>query len=239
MSAAEQRAAPLSLPRPVVDSVGRFSVVRDDYLPGGSKMRYLLPLVAALPHAEIVYGSPAVGYAQIALAHVCAMLGKRATIYVAQSKHLHPRTIRARDAGARIIMVPFGRLNVVQARARAYAAGCGAYLVPWGVDLPEAIEHFAAAARTIPAPAEVWACAGSGTLIRGLQAAWPAARFHAVQVGARPSIGQATLHRAPERYEDDAEQPPPYPSCSNYDAKVWRFAEQLGAPGALIWNVGA
>lgn len=232
------------LPLPVIERVGAYNVVRDDLLPGGSKMRYLLPLLAARREQEVVYASPAVGYAQIALAHCCAMLGKRATVYVAQSRRLHERTARAQHAGAKIVMVPFGRLNVLQARARAYAADRGAYLVPWGVDVPEAIGFFAAAARTLnetmrETPREVWACAGSGTLIRGLQMAWPEATFHAVQVGARARVGAARLHVAPERYEEDAEFPPPYPSCSNYDAKVWRFVMGEAAPEALIWNVGA
>lgn len=229
----------IQLPPPVVEPVGAFRVVRDDRLPGGSKMRYLLPVLEALPHHEVVYASPAVGYAQIALAHCCAALGKQAVVFVAQSRQMHPRTRSAELAGARIVSVPYGRLNVVQARARAYAHEYGAYLVPWGVDMPEAIEHFAAAARSIETPAEVWACAGSGTLIRGLQRAWPTASFHAVQVGATPEVGSAKLYQAPERYEDRAEAPPPYPSCSNYDAKVWRFVLRHAAPGALIWNVAA
>jgi hypothetical protein len=232
--------APPELPPPAVEVVEGFRVVRDDYLPGGSKMRYLLPLLCGRSEAEVVYGSPASGYAQIAVAHACTMLGKRATVFVAASKRGHKRTEAARAAGARIVPVHFGRLSVVLARARGYARVRGAYLVPWGVDVPEAIEYFAAAARGItPAPAEVWACAGSGTLIRGLQLAWPGAAFHAVQVGARPEVGAATLYCAPERYEQDAELPPPYPSCGNYDAKVWRFVTRHAQPGALIWNVGA
>jgi hypothetical protein len=228
------------LPEPIVELVDGFRIVRDDHLPGGSKLRVLLPLLSALEQQEVVYGSPASGYAQIAVAHACAMLGKQAVIFVAESKQLHKRTAEALRIGARISLVKFGRLSVVNAHARGYAAVRGAYLVPWGVDMPAALKLFAAAARCIdPAPSEVWACAGSGTLIRGLQLAWPEASFHAVQVGARPDIGAAQLHVAPERYDQDAQLPPPYPSCSNYDAKVWRFVQAHAAPGALIWNVGA
>lgn len=233
-------AALAELPAPRVELHNGFRVVRDDDLPGGSKLRVLLPLLAALPEQEIVYGSPASGYAQIAVAEACAMLGKQAVIFVARSKLEHPRTTAARAAGARVVSVPFGRLAVVQSRARGYAKVRRAHLVPWGVDVPEALELFAAAARRIdPAPAEVWACAGSGTLIRGLQLAWPSASFHAVRVGAMPDVGAAKLYAAPERYEQPARYPPPYPSCDNYDAKIWRFALESAQPGALIWNVGA
>lgn len=230
----------MTLPAPVVRRHGRFLVVRDDLLPGGSKMRCMLPLVAAMPEREICYASPAVGYAQMALAHVCAMLGKRAVIFVAKRAKPHPRTLAAKAAGATVYQVPHGYLSNVQAKAKRYAQDTGARVIPWGVDVPEALEHFAAAARGIDVqPAEVWACAGSGALIRGLQTAWPGAAFHAVQVGAAPRVGRAVLHRAPEKYEEAARRPPPWPSCDNYDAKVWQFAESLASDGALIWNVGA
>lgn len=228
------------LPDPVVERIGRFRVVRDDYLPGGSKVRYMLPLVAAMPEREIVYASPAVGYAQIALAHVCAILGKQAVVFVAKRKQPHPRTLAAKAAGAVVYQVPHGYLSNVQAKAKRYAADTGARIIPWGVDVPEALLHFAEAARRIdPPPQEVWACAGSGALIRGLQLAWPGAVFHAVQVGAVPNVGRAILHKAPEKYEQAARMPPPFPSCDNYDAKVWQFANKQAADDALIWNVGA
>ena len=160
------------LPAPVLQKVGRLTVVRDDLLPGGTKMRYMLPLLAAVSEREIVYASPAVGYAQIALAHCCRMLGKQAVIFVAKRKDPHPRTLAAKAAGAVVYQVPNGYLTVVTARARLYAQDRGALHVPWGVDVPEALEHFAAAARTIPVdPAEVWACSGSGACVVTLSAA--------------------------------------------------------------------
>lgn len=230
----------MSLPAPYLDTVDGLRIVRDDLLPGGSKMRYMLPYLAAIAAHEIVYATPAVGYAQLALAHVCAILGKKATVFVAMRATPHERTLRAKAAGATIYQVPHGYMTHVAARARAYCAARGAHLVPFGVDVPEALDHFAAAARSIPyTPTEVWACSGSGALIRGLQRAWPAAAFNAVRVGAAPNVGNARLWIAPEKYEQRARIPPPFPSCDNYDAKVWQFAKKHAAPGALIWNVGA
>jgi Pyridoxal-phosphate dependent enzyme len=225
---------------PVVEQIGRFRVVRDDYLAGGSKMRYMLPLIAEMQAHEIVYASPAVGYAQIALAHCCKILGKQAVVFVAKRKAPHPRTLAAKAAGAIVYQVPHGYLSVVQARAKKYCLDTGAKIIPWGVDTPAALNYFADAARSIAnPPSEVWACSGSGALIRGLQLAWPDAAFHAVQVGAVPKVGRARLHVAPEKYEDAAKHPPPWPSCDNYDAKVWQFAKSMAIDGALIWNVGA
>ena len=76
-------------------------------------------------------------------------------------------------------------------------------------------------------------------LTRALQLAWPGARFFAVQVGAVPNGGRAKIIKAPERFEQDAKLRPPFPSCSNFDAKAWRFVRQRAAPAALFWNVAA
>ena len=76
-------------------------------------------------------------------------------------------------------------------------------------------------------------------LSRSLQAAWPAAQHFAVQIGFKPDPGDAAHLVAPERFEQAAQAPPPFPSCSNYDAKVWRFVQHSASRGALFWNVAA
>jgi len=227
-----------SLPEPTIAEHGGVLVVRDDLLPGGTKRRALPVLLGAA--SEYVYASPVYGYAQVALAHVAREAGKRATIFCAQRGRRHARTEEAVAAGARIVEVPYGYLSVVRARARAYCAVTGAQLLPFGLDTPAFLDALAAVARRLPVrPREVWCVAGSGVLTRALQRAWPAARFFAVQVGAVPAAGAAAVLIAPERFEGDAREPPPFPSCSNYDAKAWRFVRRQAAPGALFWNVAA
>jgi hypothetical protein len=44
---------------------------------------------------------------------------------------------------------------------------------------------------------------------------------------------------APEKFEQDAKQLPPFRSCLNYDAKAWRFIQQRATEDALFWNVAA
>jgi hypothetical protein len=224
------------LPAPVIERHGAVDVVRDDLLPGGTKVRALTLGDAR----EFVYASPVAGYAQIALAIVATRFGKRATVFCAQRKKLHPRSAEAQQAGARIVQVPCGYMTVVRARAREYCAVSGAQLLPLGFDTPDFIEALADVARGLRLdPPEVWSVAGSGTLTRALQRAWPRAAFHAVRIGAEPNAGRAEVVLAPEKFEQDARQPPPFPSCSNYDAKAWRFIQAQAKPGALFWNVAA
>jgi threonine dehydratase len=120
--------------------------------------------------SEVVYASPAEGGAQTALATVAAQLGKRATIFIARRAKPHPRTIHAARLGAKIVSVASGYLSVVQARAREYSTQTGARLIPFGADMPEAINAIAAAARAIGIePDEVWCASGSGVLAGDLQ----------------------------------------------------------------------
>lgn len=187
-----------------------------------------------------MYASPAQGYAQIALAHACADHGKRATVFVAERKSPHARTAAAQSAGARIEQVPHGYLANVQAKAAEYCRRSGAKLLPFGCDCEEMLEGIAQAARESGAkPTEVWCSAGSGTLTRALQRAFRGVPHYAVRVGASPNCGTASVIIAPEKYERDARHPPPFPSCGNYDAKVWQFFRDRAKPGALYWNVGA
>lgn len=224
------------LPDPVIVEHDGILVVRDDLIEGGTKRRVLEEL---LPDTtEFVYASPAYGYAQVALGYACRNRGRSATVFTAKRKEPHARTSEAAESGARIIMVPHGYLNVVQAAAKRYAEQRGATLLPFGLDTPEFRERLTAIARGLKiAPKEVWTVAGSGMLSRSLQAAWPKARFYAIGVGRTPLTGGAALQMAPERFEQYAKEPPPFPSCSNYDAKAWRFVRDRAGRGALFWNV--
>jgi hypothetical protein len=229
------------LPLPIITIHAGFKVVRDDLLHGGTKRRVIQPLVAQDHHHEFVYASPAFGYAQLALAVACREVGKRATIFTAKRNHPHPLTLAAKDAGAKIVMIPHGYLSNVQSKARAYAAETGAALIPFGVDTDASLDAIAAAALSAgEQPHEVWTVSGSGTLTRGLQRAFPNAAFHTVLIGKKDAnVGRAKAYIAPESFEQDAKILPPYPSCKNYDAKLWQFAKRHATPGALIWNVGS
>lgn len=231
---------PVALPRPVVEMHEGLLIVRDDLIDGGTKRRVIHTLFDQ-QHDEYVYASPVFGYAQVALAYACRDAGKKAVIFCAKRKQLAPLTQEAADAGAIIHEVPAGYLVVVQARARDYcAANPAALLLPFGLNDPRMVAALADVARTLPLaapPTEVWTILGSGTLSRALQQAWPGATFFGVKVGAEPDPGRAKIWTAAEKYERKAEWPPPFPSCSNYDAKAWRYLKGFASEGALFWNV--
>jgi hypothetical protein len=215
-------------------------VVRDDLFPGGTKARFLGMIFDGA--GEVVYASPAQGGAQTALATVARQLGKRATIFVARRAKPHPRTLQAAKLGAKIITVSPGYLSVVQARAREYCTRTGARLMPFGAEMPEAVNAIAAAACAIGInPDEVWCAAGSGVLARGLAVAWPNARRHAVQVGrtlAPRDVASAEIHVHPVPFGREARSKPPFPGDPEYEAKAWEVTmAHKGAGRVLFWNV--
>jgi hypothetical protein len=223
----------------------RINVVRDDAMIGGTKQAAIMSLLfdGHWPESDLAYAGPRQGFAQVALAAACLAAGRQAHVFVCDSTADHPRTAMARQLGAKIHAVPFGRLNVVQAAARRWEAeGEGRRVLPFGLDCPEMIEAIATRAKRAKfiAPTEAWCCAGSGVLARALAKAWPSAQINVVQIGRPPILPPgAMLHVAREAFEDDALVPPPYPSCSNYDAKAWIFVLACAREGALVWNVAA
>jgi len=225
---------------PIVREHDGVLVVRDDLFPGGTKARFMPVLFEGAE--EAVYAGPAEGGAQTALATVAKDLGKRATIFVAARARLHPRTLEAARLGAKVVPIRPGYLSVVQARAKGYAKASGARLVPFGVDLPEAITRLAEAAlATGLDPDEVWCAAGSGVLARALAKAWPRARRHVVQVGRElqpQDVASATIHIYPRPFSDVAKAISPFPSDPHYDAKAWETMTARRGPGCVVfWNV--
>lgn len=225
---------------PIVREYEGVWVVRDDLFPGGTKARFLPVLFDGVD--EAVYASPAEGGAQTALATVAKDLNKRATIYVAARAKLHPRTLEAARLGAKVVSVRPGYLSVVQARARDYAKSSSTRLVPFGVDIPEAITRLAdAALATRLDPDEVWCAAGSGVLARALAQAWPRARRHVVQVGrelAAKNVAGAAIHIYPRPFSAFAKSTAPFPSDPHYDAKAWETMTARKGPGRVVfWNV--
>lgn len=222
---------------PTIEKHEGILVVREDLIPGGTKARAIPVLFNGAQ--EYVYASPVFGYAQIALAHAASQNGKKALIFCARRSIKHPNTIAAYQAGANVFQVDCGYMTVVTARAKEYCDRTPtAKLLPFGLDDPAFIAELTRQARSLPVkPKEVWCAAGSGVLSRALGAAWPKARINAVRVGAEPNVGNAALWSAPEKYEQPAQIKPPFPSCVNYDAKVWRFVKAHANPGALFWNL--
>lgn len=214
-------------------------VVRDDLYLGGTKKRFIKPFISKHPALEFVYASPAEGGAQTSLAQACLETGKKATIFVAKRAILHPRALMVKRLGGKIVQVPHGYLNVVQSAATKYAEKKSAFLLPFGMDMPEAIAIISKTAISLGVtPDEVWCAAGSGTLARALALAWPKAKRHVVQVGRelkKAEVGGARIHIYPREFKQHAMSRAPFPSDPHYDEKAWEVCLAKHGKGKILF----
>ena len=79
------------------------NVLRDDLLKGGTKS-ILMPSIIG-DDLEYVYASPVYGGFQIALSAYCQSVNKKATIFCAKRKEMHPNTLKCQMKGYKIYYV--------------------------------------------------------------------------------------------------------------------------------------
>ena len=244
-------------PAPVLESHDGITVVRDDLLNYGSKIRFADYFVGHAPEnrniKEWVYGSsPATGYAQISLPVICKRYNKKTVLFMAERSmdKLHSYQKLGIELGAEYHWVPSGMLNVTESRARRYVAEKPEEraILPLGLYHDTVIASIIKVARSLSfTPKEVWSVGSSGTLTRGLQLAWPDATIHVVQVGHKMSdreIGRAIHHVSPYKFDKPVKDKdvPPFPSAPTYDAKGWSVMKNYHniygqSHGVLYWNV--
>lgn len=244
-------------PAPVLEEHDGITVVRDDLLNYGSKLRFADYFVGHAPEnkhvEEWVYGSsPATGYAQISLPVLCNRYNKKAVLFMAERSmdKLHPYQRLGLQLGGDYRWVNSGMLNVTQSRARKYVEEKPETrkLLPIGLEHETVLASIIRVARSLPVqPKEVWSVGSSGTLTRGLQLAWPDATIHVVQVGhgmGEREIGRAVHHKSPYKFDKPVKEKdaPPFPSAPTYDAKGWSVMKEYHklygqSDDVLYWNV--
>jgi hypothetical protein len=236
-------------PKPVVTWHSGIAVLRDDLVHGGTKRRFLSPILAGIRQPELVYAGPSEGYAQIALAYSAPETGHSVSYFVADRARPHPLVVKGKALGVVYHPVRPGYLAVVEKRARDYvdAAPADRHLLPFGFHHPDYMDAATATmrevSRSFPSTiTDVYLAWGSGLLATALAAARPDLTITAIVVGRKPKETPRRLRiiEHPETFDKPTRHRPPYPSPINFDAKVWKYAVDGGTVGTtLVWNVGA
>ena len=233
-------------PKPILDTVDGMTVVRDDLLVYGAKIRYIDHYVKEIAKEEIVFGGAnKVGWGPTSLTFVCRKYGKKATFFMAKRATPTVQQQMVLDLGGVIHWVPNGMLPVTTARAREYQQQDpeNRDILPLGLEHWSVLGSIVKIARSLPInPEEIWTVGSSGTLNRGLQLAFPMAESNVVQVGHSMNereIGRAKLYKCSLKFDQEAKIKPPYPSAPCYDAKVWEFVQKYASKKetTLIYNV--
>jgi len=225
-----------SFPDPVIQMhEGRY-VVREDLIDVGTKARAGEFLVATCPSDTIVYVQPRCGFAGVSLTKLCKLYGKKLVLFMPSSKEVSTHQAWCIEHGCeyhfhRIAAMP--NLNLIAAK---WAEENNAFFVPLGLKHKLVTAMIVKTAFDLCIPDSFWTAFSTGVLNRALQIAWPEAQANGVAVARNIQHGERGRCNIVGHYRDFAQDSlvkPPFPSASNYDAKVWEYTE----PGDLFWNV--
>lgn len=229
----------------IIQKIEGFFIVRDDLYVGGTKKRAFEKLIEKIPNKEFVYGCDYKGHASYAIALTALEHHRKAHFFFMGPK-------QETEMFKKVTLLPnvsyeikeeVTDLKEMAQYTKHYAEKTGAFFLPLGLDFEEfknSLRDTVAEANIHNAP-ELWVLGGTGNLARALQAAYPHIPMNVVNLrSVNGDFGNpARVFDAIEEFSQDAELSPPYPTVSNYDAKIWRFVKQYGKPGAYIWNVSA
>jgi len=217
-------------------------VVRDDLFAGGTKKRALDAWVTNTSKNVLVYACDYNGHAAYALALTCLKVGKKVILFYHHPKKTTKVFLDTVSLPNVKYFIAKDALTQVDASkdAQLYARKNNALFIPIGLDFPEFQRHLidTVSKANIKAP-EIWCLGASGTLARSLEKAYPNTQIHVVNLGTSNANfeGIDMIYNAPEKWNEEAEIKPPYPSARCYDEKIWRFIVKYAKPGACIWNV--
>lgn len=243
-------------PAPVIEKVSKvfmpdskiyksFNVIRDDLPEVGSKGRFGSLLMQRLKHDTVVYVAPRAGWAPISLAKLCQMYDKRLILFAPASRIPSTHQQVAMELGAEMRFYRVAAMPNLQAKAEAFAKKHGYFFAPLGLRHPLVTAAIYATTKKLlgnKPKGEMWCAMSTGVLSRGMQLALPKWEHHGVAVARNIQDGErgnAKIWSHPYPFLQD-EMPglqPPFPSASNYDAKVWRFMREHARNGAYMWNV--
>lgn len=225
-----------SFPDPVVENIEGRIVVREDILSVGTKARAGEFLVATCKSDTIVYVQPRFGFAGISLTELCKKYNKKLVLFMPSSKEISDHQAYCIENGCeyhfhRIAAMP--NLNII---AKRWAENNNAFFIPLGLRHELVTAMIVKTANDIKEPLSFWTAFSTGVLNRALQIAWPNAIANGVAVSRNVKDGEKGRANIISHYRDFGQNSlvlPPFPSASNYDAKVWEYTKE----GDLFWNV--
>jgi hypothetical protein len=226
-----------------------FNVIREDKLIGGTKQRIIIPFLKGIKEQQIFYRSPSHGYAQVALAYGCLLLNKKCHIIVnMQDDGKNLMTLLAMVFGAIIHETPkiYGKKRegiyekMTQKISQKYK---DTKILPLGIKNKETLDYYIKSEIRNLVKLDIkiiWLVSSTGLIYHSLHRLLPNSHFNVVFVGYKNYEiikDRTTVYEAPERYNELAVNPPPYPSPISYDAKLWQFVIKFGKKGDYIFNV--
>jgi hypothetical protein len=225
-----------SFPDPIIENYNGIKVVREDLLEVGSKARAGEALIANCKSDTIVYVQPRFGYAGVSLTKLCKKYNKKLVLFMPSSKEISEHQAYCIENGCEYHFHRIAAMPNLNRIAKNYALQNNAFFIPLGLKHPLVTAMIIKTAMKIEEPESFWTAFSTGVLNRALQIAWPNAKANGLAVARNIQDGEKGKANVVSHYQifqSDSKIMPPFPSASNYDAKVWEYLK----PGDLFWNV--
>lgn len=221
---------------PIIENYNGINVVRDDLISVGSKARFGEALIANCKSDTIVYVQPRFGFAGISLTKLCKMYDKKLVLFMPSSKEISDHQAYCIENGCEYHFYRIAAMPNLNRIAKKWADQNGAFFIPLGLQHELVTAMIVKVASKIKEPPSFWTAFSTGVLNRGLQIAWPNSIANGVAVSRNVlegEKGRANIISSSLIFSQNSKVLPPFPSASNYDAKVWEFLKD----GDLFWNV--
>lgn len=248
----------------LASGIDQIYVAREDLLSGGTKQRACVPYLQSMHEqgiSQFIYASPFSGFAQIALAASCRILGLECHLFcekdqTATKTAFHEFSKIAAEMGAKIYLCD--SLDEAESTALYFQSRLPrAFKIPLGFDHPLykkfLLEEISICWKEIcyelkTLPQNVWLPVGSGTLAKTFRKMLPdSVQLRCVNVHVLPATDERIIavknlpntfvYSAPQKFPEPAEHLPEIPSNLYYDAKLWSFISRYASNGDLWWNV--
>lgn len=234
--------------RPVKYKQKTFNVIREDMLAGGTKERVTYHYIQNIENKNIFYRGAVNGYAQVALALACLILGKKCHIIVNKNsfRYKHNITLLAMIFGAIIHPIEKPKneqdeLTYVSKLVEQYDG----FFIPLGMAEEKFDDIYIQSNMSNISkynPTNIWMISSTGTILKVLHKILPNTYFHVIfSSNIKEDIknmDRVSVYKSPEKFwRDDTPYPPPYPTEPSYDGKVWQFVANYGKEGDYVLNV--
>ena len=221
---------------PIIEEHEGRIIVREDLLEVGTKARAGEYLIATCPYDTIVYVQPRFGFAGVSLTKLCKQYKKKLVLFMPSSKEISEHQAYCIENGCEYYFYRIAAMPNLNLIAKKWAQINNAFFIPLGLKHKYVTAMIIKTALKIPEPKSFWTAFSTGVLNRALQIAWPNAIANGVAVSRNihdGEKGRANIVSHYRSFNQNSLIKPPFPSASNYDAKVWEFTKE----GDLFWNV--
>ena len=235
------------LASPLLEVHENITIVREDYLTGGTKKRAAEFYISKISRDVLVYVMPRVGMAAVAIMELAKLYNKEVIFFMPACKEISDHQAYVINQKPKeVIFERIAAMPNLNRLAQKYAQINDYAFLPFGLNHPYVIAGFVRVCEDLlkryKEPQEIWTAVSTGVLTRGLQIGFPNAKMKGVCVARNMKageLGRTEVVSEPLGFYDKEKNCnlPPVPTVPSYDGKVWKYIPKDHDCDIWFWNV--